>query len=256
VTEKVRSVLPPGVTLTVTCSPHHGIDRTLDVAERLSAAGFIVVPHLAARMVNGRDHLERILERLEDAGVREAFVVGGDAGTPVGTFRDAGDLLEALGSLPHSLDRVGVGGYPDGHPLIGEVALFDALRRKQPHAHYIVTQLCFDPSALVRWIRAIRQEGIDLPVVVGLPGRVDRRRLAEISLQVGVGASLRYLARHRRQLAALARSRVYDPTALAGAIAAHLDESDLRLQGAHLFTFNQLETTKGWLVSLLASSPA
>ena len=84
-------------------------------------------------------------------------------------------------------------------------------------------------------------------MVVGLPGCVERRKLAEVSLQVGVGTSLRYLARHRRELVALARSRTYDPTALAGAIAAHLDEPDLRLQGAHLFTFNQVAATQSWL---------
>jgi methylenetetrahydrofolate reductase (NADPH) len=251
VTEKVRGALPPGTTVTVTCSARYGIERSLDVAERLSAAGFTVVPHLAARMVSDRGHLERILERLEIASIHEALVVGGDASVPVGAFRDAGDLLDALASLPHSLDRVGLGGYPEGHPLVREATLLDALRRKQPSAHYIATQLCFDPSALVRWIRSIRREGVDLPVVAGLPGRVERRKLAEVSLQVGVGASLRYLARHRRQLAALARSPVYDPTALAAGIATHLDEPDLRLQGVHLFTFNQIEATQSWLRSAL-----
>jgi len=247
VTEKVRGALPSGTTVTVTCSPHYGIERSLDTAEHLSAAGFTVVLHLAARMVSGRDHLERILERLQLANIHEAFVVGGDASVPVGTFRDAGDLLDALASLPHSLERIGVGGYPEGHPLVGEAALLEALRRKQPHAHYIVTQLCFDADALTRWIRSIRQAGINLPVVVGLPGCVERRKLAEVSLQVGVGASLRYLARHRREVVAFARSRTYDPTALAGVIAAHRDEPDLRLQGVHLFTFNQVEVTQSWL---------
>jgi methylenetetrahydrofolate reductase (NADPH) len=247
VAEKARGALSAGTTVTVTCSAKWGIDRTLDVAEGLSAAGFVVVPHLAARMVSGHDHLARILERLETADIHEAFVVGGDATVPIGAFGEAADLLAALASLPHSLTTVGVGGYPEGHPLVSDAVLLEALQRKQTHAHYIVTQLCFDADALMRWIRSIREAGITLPIVVGLPGRVARRRLAEVSLQVGVGASLRYLVRHRGQLAALARSRTYDPTALAGAIATHLDEPDLRLRGAHLFTFNQVEATQSWL---------
>jgi methylenetetrahydrofolate reductase (NADPH) len=249
--EKVSGALPPGTTVTVTCSLQHGIDRTLAVAESLSAAGFAVVPHLAARMVSGPDHLGRILERLDVADIHEAFVVGGDATAPVGTFRDAGDLLDALANLAHSLDTIGVGGYPEGHPLVPEAALLEALQRKQAHAHYLVSQLCFDARALTRWIYSIREAGVTLPVVVGLPGRVQRSKLAEISLQVGVGASLRYLARHRRELVALARSRSYDPTALVGAIAAHLDEPDLRLRGVHLFTFNQVEATQNWLAGAL-----
>ncbi len=253
VTERVRDALPSGTTVTVTSSPRYGIDRSLETAEHLSAAGLTVVPHLAARMVSGRDHLERILERLEAANIHEAFVVGGDATVPVGTFHDAGDLLDGLASLRHSLHRIGVGGYPDGHPLVDGAALLEALRRKQPHAHYIVTQLCFDADTLTRWIRSIRQAGIHLPVVVGLPGAVERRKLAEVSLQVGVGVSLRYLARHRREVVAFARSRTYDPTALAGAIGSHLDEPELRLQGVHLFTFNQVEATQSWLRSAITS---
>jgi methylenetetrahydrofolate reductase (NADPH) len=248
--DQVRNALPRSAPVTVTCSTTHGIDRTLDVAEHLSVAGFVVVPHLAARMVSGRNHLEQILERLETANIHEAFVVGGDATVPAGDFREAADLLDALRSIPHSLDRIGVAGYPEGHPLVPEAALLEALRRKQPDAHYVVTQLCFDSDALTHWIRSMRDAGITLPVVVGMPGRVARRKLAEVSLQVGVGTSLRYLARHRRQVAALARSPVYDPTALAVAIAAHLDEPDLLLRGAHLFTFNQVGATESWVRDL------
>ena len=89
----------PGTTVTVTCSQRHGVDRTLDVSERLARRGYRVVPHLAARLVRDRDHLERIVARLEAAGIGEAFVVGGDASPPAGSYRDAGDLLEALDSL-------------------------------------------------------------------------------------------------------------------------------------------------------------
>jgi methylenetetrahydrofolate reductase (NADPH) len=93
----------------------------------------------------------------------------------------------------------------------------------------------------------VRKLGIDLPVIVGLPGAVERRKLAEISLRTGVGTSLRYLTRHSRQIATLARSRRYDPTPLAAAVAAHGQDADLRIEGVHLFTFNQIEATQVWL---------
>lgn len=192
--EQKVSALPRGATVTVTCSQRHGIDRTLEVCDHLAVGRYRVVPHLAARMVSGRDHLERIVERLRAAGIAEAFVIGGDASPPVGSYRDAGDLLEALSSLPYSLARIGVGGCPEGHPLISQESLLEALRRKQRGAQYVTTQICFDATVLVRWIHSLREVGIDLPVIVGLPGAVDRRKLAEISLRTGVGASLRYLA--------------------------------------------------------------
>jgi methylenetetrahydrofolate reductase (NADPH) len=245
--EERVAILPAGATVTVTASPRHGMERTVSVSETLAKRGFQVVPHLAARMITGRDELQRIVTRLDGAGINDVFVVGGDASPPTGDFRDAGDLLDALASLPHSLVRIGIGGYPEGHPLISQEDLLTALQRKQPSATYIATQLCFDAGSLVAWIRSVRKLGINLPVIVGLPGAVERRKLAEISLRTGVGTSLRYLTRHSRQIATLARSRRYDPTPLAAAVAAHGQDADLRIEGVHLFTFNQIEATQAWL---------
>jgi methylenetetrahydrofolate reductase (NADPH) len=244
--EKVVA-LPLGSTVTVTASPAHGIGRTVDVAEALAARGYDVVPHLAARMIDGRGQLEEIVGRYAAAGVTQAFVIGGDASPPAGRYAVAADLLEELATLDHPFTRIGIGGYPEGHPLIADERLLEALRRKQPHADHVVTQLCFDAGALVRWIRSLRDAGITLPVTVGLPGAVERGKLAEISLKTGVGASLRYLRRHGREVLRLSRSRRYDPTPLAGAIAAHLDEPGLGIAGAHLFTFNQVEETRAWV---------
>ena len=76
---------------------------------------------------------------------------------------------------------------------------------------------------------------------------VERRKLAEISLRAGVGASLRYLRKHGRQIVTLARSRRYDPTPLAEAVAARAADKSLGIRGAHLFTFNQVEQTRDWV---------
>src|SRR5450756_1337730 len=58
--EKVAA-LPPGATVTVTASPRHGIERTIDVSACLAGRGYRVVPHLAARMIADRGQLERIV---------------------------------------------------------------------------------------------------------------------------------------------------------------------------------------------------
>jgi methylenetetrahydrofolate reductase (NADPH) len=242
--------LTRGATVTVTASPRHGIERTLEVSERLVALGYDVVPHLAARMIAGRPQLEEIAGRLAAAGIGEAFVIGGDASPVAGMFRDGDELLDELASLPNGPRRLGVGGYPEGHPVIPPERLLESLRHKQTHADYVVTQICFDAAALAAWVRSIRAAGITLPVVVGLPGAVDRRRLAEISMEAGVGRSLRYLTRHRREVVGLVRSRRYDPTPLLSRIASFADDSALRLRGLHLFTFNQVEATRDWLAAV------
>lgn len=247
--EKVAA-LPYGATVTVTASPAHGIERTLDVSAALAARGYAVVPHLAARMITGRGHLERLVQRLEGTGIREAFVVGGDATPPAGAYGDAGDLLEELAGLAHPFARVGVGGYPEGHPLVADDKLMEALLRKQRFASHVVTQLCFDADALAAWAADIRTAGVTLPVLVGLPGVVERKKLAEISLKSGVGQSLRYLRKHGREIVTLARSRRYDPTRLAVEVAEHAADVALGLRGVHLFTFNQVEPTRDWVARM------
>ncbi len=247
--EQKVAALPYGATVTITASPKLGMDRTLDVSTALAARGFRVVPHFAARMVAGRSHLERLVQRLEDSSIREVFVIGGDADPPAGDYADAGDLLEALTGLAHPFVRVGIGGYPEGHPLISDDRLLEALLRKQPFASFLVTQLCFDATTLASWTRDIRDAGVDLPVVVGLPGVVERRKLAEISLKTGVGASLSYLRKHGRQIVTLARSRRYDPTSLAEEVAGYAGDPALGLRGVHLFTFNQVEQTRDWVAA-------
>jgi methylenetetrahydrofolate reductase (NADPH) len=247
--EQKVAALPYGSTVTVTASPALGIDRTLDVSRALAARGFSVVPHLAARMISGRGHLERLVQRLEGSTIREVFVIGGDATPPAGAYADAGDLLEELATLAHPFTRVGIGGYPEGHPVVSDDQLLEALLRKQPAASHIVTQLCFDAGALAAWAADIRAAGVTLPVVVGLPGVVERKRLAEISLKSGVGASLRYLRKHGRQIVTLARSKRYDPTPLAGEVAEYAADASLGLRGVHLFTFNQVEPTRDWVAA-------
>ena len=74
VEEKIAA-LPPDSLVTVTASPAHGLARTMEVAERLRAAGHEVVPHLAARMVEGRQELEETIRRCTEAGITEVFVV-------------------------------------------------------------------------------------------------------------------------------------------------------------------------------------
>jgi len=101
----------------------------------------------------------------------------------------------------------------------------------------VVTQLCFSADALLRWIHETRAARVSLPVVAGVPGIVDRKRLMEISLRVGVGPSLSFLrkqggARALLGLSARSADSLYD------ALAPSVGNSNLNLAGFHFFTFN------------------
>ena len=53
--------LAPGTRVSVTWLPADDDDNRVTAARKLRDAGFEPVPHIAARMVNGEDHLQRLL---------------------------------------------------------------------------------------------------------------------------------------------------------------------------------------------------
>lgn len=239
------SVLPAGTAVSITASPVKGMEATVELAEQLAGAGYRAVPHLSARMIGTRRELASIVERLAAARIDRALVVGGDAAEP-GEFVDALSLLRALDEMGHHFASLGITGYPEGHPVIPEEVLSEALRQKEPYAASISTQMCFDVDRIGRWIAEIRSQGVALPVVVGIPGAVEIAKLLTIGARIGVGTSLRYLAKNRKAMVGLLRPGHFTPDALLRRLAPLAEDPTADLAGLHLFTFNQVEETLAW----------
>ena len=238
--------LPAGATVSVTASPAKGIDATVALCEQLQAGGFRAVPHLSARMVRDRQHLCDLVAWLEGAGVRRAFVVGGDEKEP-GDFPDGLSLLREMAEIGHPLDEIGIPCYPQGHAFIADRLLLDALRDKASYASYMTTQLCFDPGAIATWIAARRADGIALPVHVGVPGVAEPHKLLAISARIGVADTHRFLTKNIRFVARLMRSGgFYRPDGLLEGIAPHAADPAARIVEVHLYTFNAVEATETW----------
>jgi methylenetetrahydrofolate reductase (NADPH) len=243
VEQRVREQMDCSRTLTVTCSPRSGVDRTFDVAATLASACYDVVPHIAARTVTSRAHLHDALARADDAGVRDVFVIGGD-GTPIGPYPSALALLHAVAESAREFPEVGIAGYPEPHPSIDCETLLAGLVEKQSYATYIVTQMCFDPGTIIRWIEVIRERGVNLPVYVGVPGTVGLRRLLALGSTIGVGDSIGYLRKHGTLVQRLLRRRGYDPGRFLAELALVGGEPAYGIRGLHVFTFNTVAETQ------------
>jgi folate-dependent phosphoribosylglycinamide formyltransferase PurN len=191
--ERKVAAIPLTTKVTITCSPKFGLDRTLEHVAKAALAGYRVVPHLAARQVADRRSLGEIAERLAGMGVTDLFVVGGDAKAPEGEFESATQVLSALADLDHPFESIGVTCYPEGHQQIPDEALMESLLAKQELADYMVSQLCFDPGALVGWLRSVRAAGVTLPLNLGLAAPLNSRKLLELSLRTKPDAEARLL---------------------------------------------------------------
>jgi methylenetetrahydrofolate reductase (NADPH) len=190
--------------------------------------------------------LVQIARRLRDVGIREVFVVGGDSTHPAGPFDSALSMLRALSEAGHVFERIGIAGYPERHALVPDEALAGAMLEKQALASYVVTQICYDPAVIFTWIDRMRDRGINLPVYIGMPGVVNRLRLLEMSLRVGVGDSIRYVRKNGSLMARLVRRGGYRPDAFLANVSLLLEQHAADVVGFHINTFNQVESTERW----------
>lgn len=243
---EVAAHLPPGTRVSVTASRKQGLDATVAAAGALSERGFVAIPHLAARQIADEAELHRILDDLAAAGVRELFVIAGDAPHPAGDFEGSLDLLAAVGRSGHSFE-IGVGAYPEGHPFIpSEAESMRLLQQKAQYASVLVTQLCFDADALLGWVLRLREHGVQTPVRPGIAGPTDAARLLRIGARVGVGPSLRLLTRQASGIRHLLGPGGWSPDSLLDELAPSFADTRYGLEGLHIYTFNAVEASAAW----------
>jgi methylenetetrahydrofolate reductase (NADPH) len=243
--DKVLAHLPRDRTVTVTASPSKGLDATFDLAERLTGHGYTAVPHIAARMVTGRAELTEIVDRLVGKGISSVFVPGGDA-EAAGDYPDALSLLEDLRAMGSPFAHVGITGYPESHPTIHDDLTVQSMWDKRRYATHIVSNLTFDPAVVRDWVRRLRARGVEMPLLLGIPGPVERTKLLGMATKIGVGESTKFLAKNKGLFARLAAPGGFSGESFLEKCAPALGEEGALVEGLHVFTFNQIPATEAW----------
>jgi methylenetetrahydrofolate reductase (NADPH) len=247
----VTSNVPHDVTITITSSPKRGIDATLALAERLSAKGYTVVPHVAARLVHDAGHLKEITARITALG-GNVFVVAGDSREAAGAYPDSVSLLSAIGSATPGLKHVGVTGYPESHSFIDDDLTIQAMWDKRQLATYIVSNLCFDVRVIKRWVARVRKRGVQLPIYIGMAGVTDPAKLLRVSTRIGISDSARFLRGHSNWLMRMIQPGGYQPGKFTPSLMPDLALPERNVAGLHVFTFNEIEPTERWRQEMLA----
>ena len=173
----------------------------------------------------------------------------------LGRFDSALSLLERLAEMGSPFARTGITGYPESHPRIDDDITIQAMWDKRKLATYLVSNLCFDPVTLRRWISRVRARGVTLPLYVGLAGPVERARLLRMAAKAGASESARFLSGHLEWFLRFGTPGGYSPERLLGRLGGTLAAPAADVVGLHLFTFNQVQQTEQWRRKLLNRAP-
>lgn len=255
--EAAKSVIPRDTRISVAFLPGETMEGRVAAAAAIRHAGFVPVPHFSARRIASEREFEQFLSALvTEAQVDSAFVVAGDPPVPVGPYADALSLIASGVLARHRIKRVGIAGYPDGHPQISTPQLWDSLVAKNAaivsagQTPVIVTQFGFDPDPVLKWLEELRKRGVDALVRVGVPGPTSVASLLRFAARCGVSTSAKVLSKYGLSATRLLGSA--GPDVLIRSLADRLDPAVHGSVRIHFYPFGGLAKSAEWASRLRA----
>jgi len=253
--------LPKGTSIFIALIDPADVGSQLTAATALRKAGLEPIPHVPARFVLDETDLKNRIGALAgEAGVTQMLVLGGGAPTPMGKFDAAIQLLQTDVFQKNGVKRIGVAGHPEGNADItkvhGEAVLLKALGEKQAWlkannvAGFIATQFLFEAAPVAYWASMLRDNGIDLPIHVGIPGPATIKTLVKYAAMCGVGNSARFIRKQALNITKLLTVNTPDEFIEQLAML-HFDRPELGIAAPHLYPFGGFDKMFDWLTPKL-----
>jgi methylenetetrahydrofolate reductase (NADPH) len=250
--EAAADIIPQGTKIPVTFLPGETFELRIAAAKRVRDLGFLPIPHISARRLQSQMELEGYLAALQrDVGTDHAFIVAGDPPQPMGPFEDALSIIRSGLLAKYGIRRIGISGYPEGHPEIGNEKLWQAKRDKQAailergHDFAVVTQFAFDADPVLRWLEQVRKADVHALVRVGVPGPATVKRLLAFASRCGVSASTSVMKKYGMSLINLLSGT--GPDSLIEEYAARLDPAIHGEVRMHFYPFGGMRATAEWI---------
>ncbi|MBJ2153361.1 methylenetetrahydrofolate reductase [Paracoccus sp. IB05] len=260
-----RALLPEGTRVYIAHIEGTPIEEMVATAKRIGEEGYTVMPHFPARIIRDKAVLVDWISRYKDVGVRQGLMLAGGVAKPYGDFHSSMQMLES-GAFD-GFERLHVAGHPEGNKDIdadgSDRAVMEAARWKSAFAERtdakmaMATQFCFDAEPVIAWVNRLQQEGVSLPVHIGIAGPAKLQTLIKFAIACGVGPSLKVL--QKRALDVTKLLLPYEPTDVLAALAAHKAANPgFAIEQVHFFPLGGIKTNAEWVTANggLAGKPA
>ena len=255
--ESFAEILPKQTRVYVAHLEKENIETMVKTAKRLSDEGFTVMPHIPARIVKDKATLSDWISMYQnEAGVTEALLLAGGSAKPVGDYDSSIQLIESGLFDKAGFKRLHIAGHPEGSKDIdpdgGFKNVSKALSWKQEYSNRtdasmaIATQFCFDADIVRTWANKIKEDGIDIPIHIGIAGPAKLQTLLKFSVECGIGASMKVLTKRAKDITKLLLP--YKPTAMLEELAEYKSgDPDLNIKQVHFFPIGGIRQTTNWL---------
>jgi methylenetetrahydrofolate reductase (NADPH) len=249
---ELRDNFAAGTDVTITFLPGDNFRSNVETAVALRRAGFVPVPHIAAREIPSREALNDFVARLRsEADVRRVLLIAGDVAAARGPFKSSRDVA-ATGLLQaHGITHVSVAGHPEGHPFLDEAATFKGFEAWRDWSRETrirvdaVTQFCFEAAPILNFLEQLAVRELGLPVIIGLAGPATPATLTKFALRCGIGNSMRAL---RGRIGRYGRLLVDNgPDDVMRGLEAAPRQMTALVAGFHVFPFGGLRKARNWL---------
>ncbi len=254
--DNFAELLQKNTTVNVTFLPNSNPLDTIEVCRRLFKDGMNPVPHISARSIKSFDELDSFVKQLsQTSNVSEVLVISGSLDSPIGEFHETMQILNSGILQKYNIEKVGVAGHPEGSPDISDTLINDALKRKfewslkEDISLYLETQFAFDATPVLLWEKSIRNEGITLPIRIGVPGPANIKTLFQFARSSGVGASIRMIAKQSRNISKLLMLQTPDKYIFDLANGINMDE-ECMIENLHFYPFGGFKRTVEWVSGL------
>lgn len=256
-TESFGDILPKSTRVYLAHLQDADITEMVPAAKRLNDEGFTVMPHIPARVIKNKAMLGDWLSMYQnEAGVDEALLIAGGSPKPIGDYDSSIKLIESGLFDLAGFKRLHIAGHPEGNKDIdpdGEIKnVSEALSWKQEFSKRtdaemaIATQFCFDANVVKKWMDDIKDDGIDIPIHIGIAGPAKLQTLLKFSIECGIGSSMKILTKRAKDITKLLLP--YEPTQVLKELAEYkAKDPKFNIEQVHFFPFGGVKETSDWV---------